>query len=182
MAIETEGRTLRVSGKREVPPPSEGSFHRRERGAGQFSRSFQLPADLDPNGVVSLRAYQIVQSNPRRLRYFRVGRQLRAVRYLKHKRSHGDRWEHGSTRDHVSQGAGKLVGSQSDPDFLPSLSDGCGNQIGVFRLTSAAREGHVSAPRIAVAVGPSDQKNAIGVGGNDEGDGCPDQRRIVILG
>jgi len=48
VTIETEGRTLRVSGKREVPPPSEGSFHRRERGAGQFSRSFQLPADLDP--------------------------------------------------------------------------------------------------------------------------------------
>src|SRR5690348_1687248 len=39
VAIEAEGRTLSISGKREVPPPTEGSFHRRERGTGQFSRS-----------------------------------------------------------------------------------------------------------------------------------------------
>lgn len=45
--IEAEGRTLTVSGKREDTPPKEGSFHRRERGTGQFSRSLQLPADLD---------------------------------------------------------------------------------------------------------------------------------------
>ncbi len=47
VSIEAEGRTLTVSGKRAIAAPTEGSFHRRERGAGEFSRSLQLPADLD---------------------------------------------------------------------------------------------------------------------------------------
>jgi HSP20 family protein len=47
LEIETQGRTLRVSGKRDIKPPGEGSFHRRERAVGEFSRSLQLPADLD---------------------------------------------------------------------------------------------------------------------------------------
>lgn len=45
--IESQGRTLTLSGKREASASPDGSFHRRERGAGQFSRSFQFPADLD---------------------------------------------------------------------------------------------------------------------------------------
>ena len=47
LEIETQSRTLRVSGKRDIKPPGEGSFHRRERAVGEFSRSLQLPADLD---------------------------------------------------------------------------------------------------------------------------------------
>jgi HSP20 family protein len=45
--IETRGRTLTISGKREPQTPADGSFHRRERGYGEFSRSLQLPADVD---------------------------------------------------------------------------------------------------------------------------------------
>lgn len=75
VAIEAEGRTLTVSGKREVPPPSEGSFHRRERGAGQFSRSFQLPADLDltraeatcKHGILTVRIPKREESKPRQI-------------------------------------------------------------------------------------------------------------------
>jgi len=47
LEIQTQSRTLRVSGKRDIKPPGEGSFHRRERAVGEFSRSLQLPADLD---------------------------------------------------------------------------------------------------------------------------------------
>src|SRR2546423_2312485 len=47
--IEAHGRTLAISGKREINPPEKGSFHRRERGSGEFSRSVQRPADLDPS-------------------------------------------------------------------------------------------------------------------------------------
>lgn len=47
LAIEAHGRTLTISGKREVSAPQGGSFHRRERSKGEFSRSLQLPADLD---------------------------------------------------------------------------------------------------------------------------------------
>jgi HSP20 family protein len=47
ITVESHGRTLTISGKREVTTPSGGSFHRRERASGEFSRSLQLPADLD---------------------------------------------------------------------------------------------------------------------------------------
>ncbi len=47
VSIESHGRTLTISGKREATPPADGSYHRRERGNGEFSRSLQLPADLD---------------------------------------------------------------------------------------------------------------------------------------
>src|SRR5262245_58955628 len=47
LTVESQGRTLTVSGKREATALAGGSFHRRERGSGQFSRSVQLPADLD---------------------------------------------------------------------------------------------------------------------------------------
>ena len=75
VAIETEGRTLTISGKREVPPPSEGSFHRRERGAGQFARSFQLPADVDTSraeasykhGILTVRVPKKEEAKPRQI-------------------------------------------------------------------------------------------------------------------
>jgi len=47
ISIESHGRTLTVSGKRDLKTPEGGSFHRRERDAGEFSRSLQLPDDLD---------------------------------------------------------------------------------------------------------------------------------------
>ncbi len=75
VAIEAEGRTLTVSGKREVPAPSEGSFHRRERGTGQFSRSFQLPADIDlsraeatcKHGILTVRVPKREEAKPRQI-------------------------------------------------------------------------------------------------------------------
>mgnify|MGYP000078049091 CR=1 FL=1 len=75
VAIEAEGRTLKVSGKREVPPPTEGSFHRRERGTGQFARSFQLPADVDltkaeasyKHGILSVRVPKKEEAKPRQI-------------------------------------------------------------------------------------------------------------------
>lgn len=75
VSIEAEGRTLKVSGKREVPSPAEGSFHRRERGTGQFSRSFQVPADLDlsraeaayKHGILTVRIPKSEESKPRQI-------------------------------------------------------------------------------------------------------------------
>jgi len=46
VAIEAHGRTLTISGKREIKAPESASFHRRERSGGDFSRSLQLPNDL----------------------------------------------------------------------------------------------------------------------------------------
>ena len=53
IAIESQGRTLTVSGKREAAADPKASYHRRERSAGQFSRSFQLPADLAVDQAVA---------------------------------------------------------------------------------------------------------------------------------
>ena len=53
IAIESQGRTLTVSGKREAAADPKASYHRCERSAGQFSRSFQLPADLAVDQAVA---------------------------------------------------------------------------------------------------------------------------------
>ncbi len=75
VTIEAEGRTLTVRGKREVHQPAEGSFHRRERAAGQFARSFQLPADLDmarteadyKHGILTVRVPKREEAKPRQI-------------------------------------------------------------------------------------------------------------------
>jgi HSP20 family protein len=41
--ISIVGDTLNVSGSREPEDVGEGRYHRRERGCGSFTRSFQLP-------------------------------------------------------------------------------------------------------------------------------------------
>jgi len=73
--IETHGRTITVSGKREVKAPESGSFHRRERGVGEFSRSVQLPADLDvslaeascKHGILTIRIPKKEEAKPRQI-------------------------------------------------------------------------------------------------------------------
>ncbi len=75
VTIEGQGRTLTISGKRGDTPPAEGSFHRRERGAGQFSRSLQLPADVDlsraeascKHGILTVRVPKKEEAKPRQI-------------------------------------------------------------------------------------------------------------------
>jgi HSP20 family protein len=50
ISVETEGDTLTISGKRE-PGVVAASVHRLDRWSGEFSRSLQLPADLDLDGA-----------------------------------------------------------------------------------------------------------------------------------
>ncbi len=49
LAVESRAQTLIVSGKPDTTEPADGSFHRRERRAREFSRSLQLPRDVDPS-------------------------------------------------------------------------------------------------------------------------------------
>ena len=73
--IETQGRTLTISGKRETKVPESGSFHRHERGAGEFSRSVQLPAELDleraeasyNHGLLTVRVPKKEAAKPRQI-------------------------------------------------------------------------------------------------------------------
>jgi HSP20 family protein len=75
LSIESRGQTLSVSGKRTEEPVAEGAYHRRERFAGEFSRSIQLPRDVDPaqavasckHGVLTLRVPARSEVKPRQI-------------------------------------------------------------------------------------------------------------------
>jgi HSP20 family protein len=75
LAIESRGRSLTISGKREISAPAGGSFHRRERTGGEFSRSVQLPEDLDlsqaeatyKHGVLTIRVPKKEETKPRQI-------------------------------------------------------------------------------------------------------------------
>jgi HSP20 family protein len=74
-SIETQGRTLTIKGKRDITAPRGGSFHRRERVSGEFSRSVQLPEDLDlgaaeasyKNGLLTIRIPKAAEHKPRQI-------------------------------------------------------------------------------------------------------------------
>ncbi len=73
--IEAHGRTLTLRGKRETATPQGGSFHRRERDSGEFSRSLQLPVDLDlaqteasyKHGMLTVRIPKKAEAKPRQI-------------------------------------------------------------------------------------------------------------------
>ena len=75
LSIEVSGRTLTISGKREPSAPAGAGFHRRERWTGEFSRSLQLPNDVDSSqtdasykhGVLSLRIPKREEARPRQI-------------------------------------------------------------------------------------------------------------------
>ena len=75
IAIETQGRTLTVAGKRHSTAPEGSGFHRRERDSGAFSRSLQLPDDLDlarteasyAHGLLTLRVPKKEAATPRQI-------------------------------------------------------------------------------------------------------------------
>lgn len=75
LSIESRGQTLSVSGKRSQEPAAEGAYHRRERFAGEFSRSVELPRDVDPSqaaasckhGVLTVRVPARAEVKPRQI-------------------------------------------------------------------------------------------------------------------
>ncbi len=75
LKVEGHGRTLTVSGSRTAEAPESGSFHRRERSAGQFARSLQLPDDLDfgrteasyKHGILTIRVPKREEAKPRQI-------------------------------------------------------------------------------------------------------------------
>ena len=73
--VEGTGRTLTISGTRPAEAPKGGAFHRRERDAGSFSRSLQLPEELDvsqteasyKHGVLTIRVPKRAEAKPRQI-------------------------------------------------------------------------------------------------------------------
>jgi len=75
ISVESQGQTLVVSGKPAGQAAAEGAYHRRERVTGEFSRSIQLPRDVDParatatckNGVLMLTVPAREEIKPRQI-------------------------------------------------------------------------------------------------------------------
>jgi HSP20 family protein len=75
LSVESRGRTLVISGKRAQEEPVEGAFHRRERAHGEFSRSLEMPRDVDPSqatasckhGVLTVRVPARAEVKPRQI-------------------------------------------------------------------------------------------------------------------
>lgn len=74
--VSVEGSLLTLSGRREPPAAGdEAAWYRKERFAGEFSRSFSLPETVDPaqveatlkNGVLAVRMQKRAEVQPRRL-------------------------------------------------------------------------------------------------------------------
>jgi HSP20 family protein len=71
---QVENGRLTISGER-VPQHADASYHRRERSYGKFSRTLQLPRDLDTeqvraelrNGLLTIRIPRHAASKPRQI-------------------------------------------------------------------------------------------------------------------
>jgi HSP20 family protein len=75
--VDGRGRTLTISGERRREEPADSaSYHRRERPFGEFSRSIQLPENLDlakataalNAGVLTVRIPKSEAAKPRQIR------------------------------------------------------------------------------------------------------------------
>jgi len=74
LQVQVENGRLTISGER-TPAHPEASYHRRERAYGRFSRTIQLPRDLDTqqvaaelrNGLLTIRIPKQAAAKPRQI-------------------------------------------------------------------------------------------------------------------
>lgn len=75
ISVTAEPRRLTISGERTAAGAEKGSYHRRERRSGQFSRAVQLPEGLDTekasahcrNGLLTVRIPRTPAAKPRQI-------------------------------------------------------------------------------------------------------------------
>jgi HSP20 family protein len=73
--VSVEGSRVTLRGERKIDYPEPASLHRRERAAGLFRRTFELPVPADPDktqavyrhGVLMLRIAKAAEHQPRRI-------------------------------------------------------------------------------------------------------------------
>jgi HSP20 family protein len=73
--VNVEAGQLTISGERAAPTVQGGSLHRRERQFGRFSRTLQLPPEIDPDqvtaecrhGVLTVRLGRHAAAKPRQI-------------------------------------------------------------------------------------------------------------------
>lgn len=73
--LSVVGRELTVKGVRAAPAPQDATYHRRERGVGEFSRTVKLPVDVDAeqveaslvDGVLKIALPKAASAKPRKI-------------------------------------------------------------------------------------------------------------------
>lgn len=73
--VQVESGRLTISGERTSGAATDASYHRRERRQGTFSRTIQLPRDLDAekaqaeyrNGLLTVRIPKLASAKPRQI-------------------------------------------------------------------------------------------------------------------
>lgn len=73
--VSVERNTLTITGERQRDADVQGSFHRRERRFGKFSRSLRLPQDLEGenttavcrDGVLTIRVPKRAEAKPKQV-------------------------------------------------------------------------------------------------------------------
>ena len=76
LEITVHRDTVTLRGERQDQPEGAGAYHRRERGRGQFVRTFDLPFQVDPerveaklvDGVLTLTLQRSEADKPKRIR------------------------------------------------------------------------------------------------------------------
>jgi hypothetical protein len=90
-----------------------------------------------------------------------------------------NRWEEGGPRRKIVQRADQRAGGEVEPDLFPGLPPGCIDELAITGSPSPARKSQVSGPSVALAVGPADQQNAVGIRRENQGD--PSTRAIGVF-
>lgn len=73
--LSVVGRELTVKGRRAAPAAPDATYHRRERGFGEFSRTVKLPVDVDGDkveaslvdGVLQISLPKAASAKPRKI-------------------------------------------------------------------------------------------------------------------
>jgi hypothetical protein len=73
-----------------------------------------------------------------------------------------------------------MVTRELNTNLLLGFADGSRDEILVGSLLAAARQSHVTTPRISTALGPTDEEEAIGIGNNNESYSGPGERNVGV--
>jgi hypothetical protein len=139
-----------------------------------------ITGDIESDEMVRARAQEMVDRNPFSGCYLGVEGQDWSCWSQEHKGPHSYGWEDGRSGHDVIESSGQMLAIQQDSNLFAGLADRGREEILVVRLAPTARESHVATPGISSALGPTDQKDAIRFGSEDDGDGGPQQGCVVV--
>ena len=95
-------------------------------------------------------------------------------------RADEDAGEHHSARGEIVEDADDRSGVQIHAHLLPCLPPRGRGKIGIRLAPAAARQRQLTRPAVVFPLGAANEQNAVGVGGEDDGDGGAGPVRIAL--